>query len=897
MDISQLIDWAQRAYPYDGTVPAPLPRYQERGPAQAAAQLAKAYELYRSGRLQEHGVEHFAYGLATLATMLMDQGDSEDAAATFQVALHTFATLPAAPNLEKAMGYCRRYLQRLGVVESAELPPVLSNPILSLSNLLGVAAAPVSPISAAEEEAEEYPADPADHLTLKDGLNSYFEQLTEHSHLSRRSFGRAWSQDLEEARGQLPKSLPSEHSDLISHARRLRGSGGSPAAGESRIPFLQAALVNYHLWRRPNDGLQSNEPQLRVDLILYADSVLAEGLRRSSRDLILGSVEAQVAVAQGTPSMLLESQGLLDTLLEAVGTYLLLTGPNPAQPQEIDWDERVFNHLGGSGSKGESGRFTSRRSVPVPRLMWPVHLLNQWQNGHDMKAAAFALASVTGWDRTRARWLLDLLFGATPNPDAQDDLTAWRGAVDTLLTAVSKVEVIYNPWAPKHSDRTQSSVITSDRTGQMSVPDPVLKAAVAQGLEAGDTVKVWGETFAGRRMPTYLLTNKWGPASILKIDYADRVAREVENFRLYAEKRLHQKYRPSKCEAHDMRMYLGQEGVPLRAIVTSYAFEESEDALTFGSWFKTAGVQQAPEAVERLLLTTMRSWITDIHRDRVDLRVEYPVFRPAAAPDKQSPNSWAGSEIAALTDRVMEELLGLRLPGPDERHAHDLLGKSLGLHQAAERLDGVELINPLWLAASVAELGGSTQVALDSLVDPKAIDLRDSETLLVLSHGDLHMDNVLCTSDGPWLSQAILIDFESAHFGHICKDFARLEACVLTHVFTWTSEQAGRIAEIVTTDKSLKPPFHSAPNLPEGLSHQELVALGAVRRIREAAFGCGQGNWPIPLHEYQLALAGSLIPMIRSTGMNIEQRQFALTLSTLVCSQLLVSWRQAPRAS
>lgn len=899
MDVSRLIDWAQRAYPYDGTVPIPSPRQGERGPAQAAGQLARAYEYHQSGRLRENGTQHFAYGLTTLATMLMEQGDSDPAAATFQTALQAFTTLPPGSNVDRVMEYCRRCLQGLGSSESDELPPLFDEPVLSLADLLGVPSASVSPAAEAEaeaeeeveEEVEEEPVQPAEHLALKEGLTTYFEALTKHSHLTRRSFGRTWIQDLEAARGRLPEELPAEHSDLISTARQFRGSGWTNIS-ERRIASLQAALVNYHLWAGP-DGLRSNEPQLRVDLLRYAAAALDEGLRKSSRDLILGSVEAQVAVAHGTPTILLRNS-LLDTLLGAVGTYLLLAGPNPAQPQEIEYDERIHNHLGGSGSKEGQGLFNRGRAVKERRSLWPVHLLKQWQNGQDMDEASFALASAAGWDRSCARWLVDQLFAATPDPDAHVDLAFWQTAVDRLLTAISKVDVVCNPWAPRDSDFTQSSVITSDRAGRMWVPDPVLKAVVAQGLEMGDTVKVWGENFAGRRMPTYLLTNKWGPVSILKIDYADRVVREEENFHRYAEARLHQKYRPSRCEARDMEMYLGEEGQPLRAIVTSYAFEETEEALTLGSWFATAAADEAEKAVQRLLLTTMRSWITDIRRDRVDLRAEYPIFRPAAAPDKQSPESWAGSELATLADSVMEELVGLSLPEQAEQSARSLVGKSLGLHYAASRMHGLELINPLWFAASVAGLDGPTLETLDRLVDPKAIDLRDYETLLVLAHGDLHMDNVLCTRDGPSLDQAILIDFESAHYGHVCKDFARLEACVLTHVFEWSPEEAGRIAEIVVTNTDLAPPFdgdrYPAPF--DSLPDRERLVLSTVRRLRQAAFGCGQGNWPIPMHEYQLALAGSLIPMIRSTGMTKQQRQFALTLSTLVCSALLESWRQ-----
>ncbi|MFF6888637.1 hypothetical protein ACFY9F_36285 [Streptomyces sp. NPDC012421] len=887
MDVAPLIEWSQAAFPYDGPSPVPSPELQQHGPVQAAAQLAKAYEHYERGSLKESGVRYFAYGLTTMGTMLMERGDSHASAAAFQAALQAFATVPPGPKVDNVVEHCRRSLRRLGFPEIAEAPERPDQPVVSLAELLGVAGPSVSP--SPDAEATESPKNAVNLSDLAEGLGTYLELLSEHSHLSRRSFGQVWRRISQTA--DFPQGLPSDRSELVSFARGFR-TPERGTAEERADRAMKAALLNFYVCRRVDSTFQANEPQLRVDLVRYTGAVLDLGLQEASRDLILGCVEAQVAAAHGTPLILLQSYALLDTLLGSVGTYLLLAGPSPAQAYGLEFDERVYRP--GDETRSGPGRGAA---VLVSRPLWPVHLLKQWQHGPEAKAASFALASVAGWDRSRARWVLEQVYAATPDPDAKEEQAYWQGEVDRLLTAVSRVEVMYNPWAPRNSDTTQSSVITSDEAGRFWVPDPVLKAAVAQGLGVGDSVKVRGETFEGRRMPTYLLTNQWGPVSILKIDYADRVAREEENFHRYAEKRLHQKYRPSRCEAYDMEMYLGEEGAPLRAIVTSYAFEEYEEALTLGTWFKTADMFDAADVVDSLLFTTLRSWIKDIRRDRIDLRAEYPVFRSRATLDKQSPNSWAGSEIKALTDPVVKELLGLQLPGQDEPSVTSLLGKSLGLSEATVRLgEWLKLVNPLWFAASVAELNGLT---LAGLPGPKTADLKDYETLLVLAHGDLHMDNVLCPSRGPSTSQAILIDFESTHYGHVCKDFARLEACILTHVFTWSRGQAGRIAEAVVSDPKLAPPFNGGAYREKFHDHpdasdQERLVLSTVHQIRKAAFGCGQGNWPIPPYEYQLALAGSLIPMIRSTGMVKEQRQFALTLSILVCSALLNSWQQEP---
>jgi hypothetical protein len=141
LDVSQLIKWAQSLYPCPEGVRIPNPRNQERGTAaQAAAQLAKAYEYHQSGRLQEAGTRDFGYGLTTLATTLM-QDRPDAAAATFQVALQTFVPLLAAgSSVDRVMEHCRKSLQYLGVAESNEPPLPFDEPILSLVDLLeGVA--------------------------------------------------------------------------------------------------------------------------------------------------------------------------------------------------------------------------------------------------------------------------------------------------------------------------------------------------------------------------------------------------------------------------------------------------------------------------------------------------------------------------------------------------------------------------------------------------------------------------------------------------------------------------------------------------------------------------------------------------------------------------------------
>jgi thiamine kinase-like enzyme len=191
----------------------------------------------------------------------------------------------------------------------------------------------------------------------------------------------------------------------------------------------------------------------------------------------------------------------------------------------------------------------------------------------------------------------------------------------------------------------------------------------------------------------------------------------------------------------------------------------------------------------------------------------------------------------------------------------------------------------VWLASGLAEVGTGD---LSDILDEQ--QLRDFDTLLCISHGDLHCDNILCASSTPEVSpRTVLIDFESAHEGHVCKDVARLEASLLVQVFEWDVD-ARLDAVSAWFAESVRPGnlFAPMPSTSEG-TEPHLVTL-AARELRWVAQQCGQGLWPIKEDEYLLALFASLLPIVRWTTVSASQRKLALVLSTLAGSALLQRW-------
>ncbi|MFD0371512.1 phosphotransferase [Streptomyces sp. NPDC059071] len=893
-------------------------------------------------------------GLNALGTELDKRGRAKEAVLTFQVA---FLVLGSEPDVDyyhspqkvaEAVKFSRTQLSNLGATTVTDLPLALDEPIWPLSEIFasydtaleentlapavsqalapGEVSAPLisaAPVVRAEtiEEVDEQEGDPvgdettdarsarelvdsladtwsgAERVSMSDQgqeLLKYFTKIGgKHGAFGRR-LGKILQDDLKRAAQLFPDGMPTRRHDLHALARKMRNLAGRresqerpPLPEEVRLRWLVSAVTNHLMWN-VEDGLLTNRPHVLHDLMRYLGSIISSDMRfqDSARDLILDCVEIQVRVTTEIPSVFLDKYfRLRPYTLASVGTYLMLAGPNPPLPQDSDHDPRVWHRVDGT-------------PVRAQRMDWPEILLRQWRDDEHRKGACFALASAAGWNETRAQWLLHTLFARSTHPDRDTDRDLWLRDVSELMTSAGKVRVATNPWGYEKSGTDRGSAITSDDAGRLRVPSTVLQAAVAQGLSPGEVITVHGNLFAGRRMPTYLLTNRYGPLSVLKIDQRDKVLREVHNFRRFA-KRLHQNNRPSECESHAMEMYLGDNSEPLRAIETAYAFEEGESPSTLSDWIRTADPKDATAIVEKLLLTTMKPWIAHSRRDRIDLRAEYPVFRPAPALNKQSPARWAAIELNAIISKRVHEELQTTFTA-DDPALGPWAGSAPGLTAALERFPaGVEPVNPFWFAAELAEIGSG---AFSDILDSFDIGLLDFDTTLTLSHGDLHLDNVLCTLGGDQ-PKPVLIDFESAHDGHVCKDLARLEASLLCQVFEWDGDAASRVAGwvaevLVRPQPPSTAPLQSAtpPDLlpavdgDRSLGADERLVLAVSRRIREIAIGCGQGHWPIKADEYHLALAGALLPMVRYSTMSLMQRRFALTLSTLITSALRHRW-------
>ena len=666
------------------------------------------------------------------------------------------------------------------------------------------------------------PADAADRLT--DDLSSDFERDTELP-----AYARSWvgSEDLvaaldafkEYLREQIERApvawthLRATVDDDFVALGQLLGESGVPVVPEDmrlrakdarrlalahepntrmetlvRRRWLVAGLWNHALWKAPY-GWPTNEPQVVSDLMGYMTTVqIARRFIDEERELLLSLCELVVRLASGLEPPDRHPQ-VLRWVRSVVGTYLVIGGPEPYLPSISKKHPALVGERLTPTGPGV-GVYDTGTEV---RDRWAATLLDTWrsQDAERTSGAAFALATVCGWDRDVLTFALACVFVAQRDPDLEAQ-SFWERDVLSVIEGASPIRIASNPWKPEGSTAEKAHAVTSEASGRLRIPSPVLRALTAQLTEEGWSTTVQGELFRGRRVPTYLLVNQYGAFGVLKLDYADRVRREAVNFTEFARRRIHPNYRPSECRTGTYRMFVGEHPEPLQAILTSYVFDEEETPTTLSDWLRDADPATIELFLRRFFLRVLRPWLAHVTRRVIDLRMSYPLLRPRPAEhDEHAPTLTARTELPRLASDEVVAALGFRAEWT-QRDFADMREALLHVDGLQEIDIPVGLINPLWLVAELAEMGdGDLVECLYSTGNPVSA----FSSLQTICHGDLHADNVLCSggADGG-LPRPVLIDFETAHEGHVCRDFARLEAHLLCQNFAWSSAAASALA-------------------------------------------------------------------------------------------------------
>ena len=910
----------------------------------ARASLALARESYNTEHRRSAARWQLANACRTFSNEAQQRGDLQSQREWLAVACLLFADLSATdPKYEPSLNWCASQLRALGVedwhqadpiVINGAAPPAVAVPLAprgvdtSVSSPPDLEADPdeivVEPPAPDEPHTSSWephtpPAARSVGIDPDAGHDHDLERLIAswHGPLVLRDVLAAFDAHVIEVLGDWPilvdglrpvltqdfaeieqrlggAGLAMVGDDVLARAREARSlasAHGVTPRTESfvRQRWLVAGAVNFALLTELEWA--TNRAQVMLDILGYVTAIqIARRFSDADRELLLASHEFLVQAGSRLPRAFHRFPFVRSWITSAFGTYLLLAGPQPTIPSESLTDDRILGERR-TPTAPDRGTYEPGREE---RSRWAQRLLSHWRfDKHLQPSAAFSVASVSGWDPHVIDRLMMMVFPGSGGED-EDERAYWHDHAASIISRAKPIRVASNPWAPGGRLIGASSLVTSDDAGRLFVPDAVLKAMVSQITEPDWSITVQGAIFRGRRVPTYLLMNQYGPFGVLKLDFADRVKREKENFERYARKRLRAQHRPSECQAGDYQLYVRDEEEPLQAILTSYVFDEDEAPTTLAEWLRQAAPDDIPTFLDAHLAgRVMNPWLSHVRRDVIDLRMAYPLLRPRPGENEEhAPRQWAKTELAKLQLKEVRDTLGLAL----HWGARDFADEVAHLAQVSGVRAVEDCVNPLWFIAQLAELTepGAEHV-LNRIYNPPQ-PLSAFNTLLCINHGDLHADNLLCTGLDRQMPAPVLIDFETTHETHLCRDFARLEASVLCQVFAWRPDQAQRILDWLTASLTNREAMYE-PSVPEVEDDDLQRALNAACRLRRIVESCRPTRWNVEIEEYGLALLAAFTPMARYTNaMSREQRAFGLLLAAIVATRMDAHLHTAPAA-
>ncbi|APS20589.1 hypothetical protein TK78_17765 [Streptomyces sp. Tue 6075] len=626
-----------------------------------------------------------------------------------------------------------------------------------------------------------------------------------------------------------------------------------------RRHWLASALWNYAV----EGHWHSSGYQTLADILGYLQLIqISYRYHEAKREQLLDVTETAVLLALGElrDPELNRVPYVYGWLRHAIGIHLLVGGPDPTAPKELRFNELI-----------QDPRFADRH---IYAEYWAARVLNRWteENQH-RSSVALTLLKLSGWKADRLDRLLDLLYsstgsyGDTETPEErQEALAFWRKASRDMLATIRMVRVARNPW-DSGAATTADLLSMGDQGASVQVSNRLLQGIAAELAPGPQGTMVQGALFAGRPVPTFLALDSFGPVGVLKIDEVAKVRREKENFDRFAEAYLRPVYRASKCVVGSTTVANSSNGDLYQGIFTSYVFRHRDEPKTLRDWVRTADPDALQSVIKEVFMDALGPWLSQAQRTIGDLRGEYPALRPAAFElTSYAPGKNAESELEHFRLPEVADIFGIDggLPWRHRRLGHLLKNSALGSSPFAAAPGYESVTNPLWLVAHMAEIGerdAGTSDLFERLLYDRQYGVTTASYLTCVCHGDLHGENVLASGPDGRRPDLYVIDFETTHQGHICKDFARLESALWSRTFSWNHEQLLQVRSWFVG--SLRGTAMWEPDIPADVDPDVRRVLLCIAELRAILKGCEQKNWPFGEAEYQWALLASLLPFAR----------------------------------
>ena len=383
-------------------------------------------------------------------------------------------------------------------------------------------------------------------------------------------------------------------------------------------------------------------------------------------------------------------------------------------------------------------RFVDKNGNERGRDEFGAILLPLWRAPDQRVAACAILLELANWKLAGATRLL-----RTTLEDAKAEYEVWERDLADVVSRASRVKVLRpNPWA----EASVGKLVTADTHALAVLASDVIHRTFP-ALESN--ISLNGTSFRERRVPTFVCSADFGPLGLFKADARERITREAENFIRYAQ-RLHPRYRASRCDPSVAAISEPDDRIEfVGGLLTSYVFTAREAPRSLNSWFQNSDVHVVLGLVDELFREAVRPWYQHARLGVLDITSEYELFSSAG-----------------------------------------LVRLSVGLSARGDLTDA-DMTAVRWLESIVGWVTGE-QLQVDKLVQEQAADLQLCDTLRAVTHGDLHLDNVMVLGK-PGAEYPCIIDFETTSESHLLRDFGRFTGAVLFRTHDWTPEESMQI--------------------------------------------------------------------------------------------------------
>jgi hypothetical protein len=613
--------------------------------------------------------------------------------------------------------------------------------------------------------------------------------------------------------------VPSTPQDLLERAKIARGL--------AQIDFGSADSTQYEAARRGwltaafwNSQLTAswatNQEQFVYDVLGYLATVQAEVRYATHQEQVLLLLRVSHLICRIASSDVLVPKNFYEKFGNIQSWVRYTTGTVLA----ISGPGRVP-----PSRLNNDPRFTGNAGPERDRDEFGSVLLPMWRSPEEREAACAILLELASWEHDGAARLVQSVLQSN-----ESEIEVWLNALREVMERAAKVKVLRpNPWASPSGTKT----ITADIHALSVLASDVIHRTFPS-IEG--SISLSGTSFSRRRVPTFVCSAEFGPLGLFKADARDRIAREADNFVQYAQ-RLHPRYRASRSDKSIATISEPDDRIEFVAgLLTSYVFTEREAPRSFNDWFKEAALEDALALTNELFVEALRPWYDHATLGTVDILTEYDLF------------TRAGIDRLVLGLNVREDLTASR--------------------------DSIA-----WLDRIVSWVDGEAQDH-DDTVARIAARLQLCDTLRAVTHGDLHLDNILVLGKSG-AEYPCLIDFETTGHAHLLRDSSRFVGALLFRTHEWTVDEVAMLrtgfpAALTSGDRTMAD--GETPRVTKVLSAVTAVWHSYITHWR-------RGAEPSAL-ELAASLVCSFLPFARYPDTSATAANLALTMSADLIASL-----------